>query len=259
MKARQYRRCEHFMRNVYGRCFGVREPYQLLVDDTFCVAALQHGLDLKERLPLVLGGAVRLMTTGCVADLLRTRAREHPEDALLAGAPSVARRLELRRCRHDPPLAPADCIASLVGTTNPHHYGVLSHNDALKIALRAVPGVPIVYLERVLPLLEPPSRATLRAVAEHNASKLGLSPTEAAIISKRFGTDSDALSKIEPKHKHRRAKGPNPLSVKKPTRAAAVEPPAEGPKRQRKRRKSKAKEKEKERETEIETGAAEHY
>lgn len=43
--------------------FGVREPYQILLDGTFCQAALQGRIQLREQLPRYLMGETQLCTT----------------------------------------------------------------------------------------------------------------------------------------------------------------------------------------------------
>lgn len=43
--------------------FGVREPYQILLDGTFCHAALRGRIQLREQLPRYLMGETQLCTT----------------------------------------------------------------------------------------------------------------------------------------------------------------------------------------------------
>uniref|UniRef100_A0A2K5EWI5 UTP23 small subunit processome component n=1 Tax=Aotus nancymaae TaxID=37293 RepID=A0A2K5EWI5_AOTNA len=45
--------------------FGVREPYQILLDGTFCQAALRGRIQLREQLPRYLMGEKQLCTTRC--------------------------------------------------------------------------------------------------------------------------------------------------------------------------------------------------
>lgn len=215
MKAKKYRRCEHHMLTVYEKGFGLRQPYQFLVDGDFCRSSLQHKFDPKERLPYILAGACRLLVTNCVMHALRQAARAS-EDPVVTGAPFVARRLELRRCRHDEPKSVIDCFLDLIGKDNPFHYGVASANDGLKGEIRKVPGVPIVYMERVFPLLEAPTALSLSIMNKREKAKLHVNPIEAAIIKKELGDITKP--NLSPKHKKKKIKGPNPLSVKKSTK-----------------------------------------
>lgn len=211
------------MHSVYSRGFGMRPPYQLLVDDTFCLAALRHKFDLRERLPIVMGAPVRLLVTACTMTAMREAAKG-AVDPVITGAPFVGRRLELRRCRHDQPLEVSQCIRELIGKDNLHHYGVASNCDQLKDAIRKVPGVPIIFIERTFPLLETPSKLTMATLAKREEAKRHISTTEAAIIKKEFGELSDQT--ITSKHKKRKAKGPNPLSIRKSTKGRG---PGTGP------------------------------
>lgn len=43
--------------------FGVREPYQILLDGTFCQAALRGRIQLREQLPRYLMAETQLCTT----------------------------------------------------------------------------------------------------------------------------------------------------------------------------------------------------
>ena len=43
--------------------FGVRKPYQILLDGTFCQAALRGRIQLREQLPRYLMGETQLCTT----------------------------------------------------------------------------------------------------------------------------------------------------------------------------------------------------
>jgi U3 small nucleolar RNA-associated protein 23 len=48
------------------------------------------------------------------------------------------------------------------GDTNRHRYVIASQSQPLRSRLRAVPGVPIVHVNRSVMILEPPSDATLK-------------------------------------------------------------------------------------------------
>lgn len=235
MKVKQQRRCESHMRNVYEKVFNMRQPYQFLVDGDFCRSSLQHKFEPQERLPQVLGGACRLFVTSCVMHHLRQAARTS-QDPLIKGAPFAARKLELRRCRHDDPLSVIECFLDLLGTNNPFHYGVASDADDLKQQVRQIPGVPIIYLERGNPLLEAPTVVTRNAMGERERAKLSVTPLEAAVINKTLGEISKP--EILSKHKRRRVKGPNPLSVKKSSKSKAAAQEGAAPKRRRRRKRS---------------------
>uniref|UniRef100_A0A671KVT1 UTP23 small subunit processome component n=1 Tax=Sinocyclocheilus anshuiensis TaxID=1608454 RepID=A0A671KVT1_9TELE len=77
----------------YNFCF--REPFQILIDGTFCQAALKNKIQIKEQLPKYLMGEVQLCTT----------------------------KFQIRKCKHmKDPLPALECLLSMLGETNPHHY-----------------------------------------------------------------------------------------------------------------------------------------
>lgn len=49
--------------SVYKNNFGFREPFQILVDGTFCQAALKNKIQIKEQMPKYFMGEVHLCTT----------------------------------------------------------------------------------------------------------------------------------------------------------------------------------------------------
>ncbi len=253
------------MKDIYATTFGIRCPYQFIVDGTFCRGAFRHAIDLAARLPPMLGGTVRLFTTPCVMAALkeearvaaeaaraplpaaagsaaeRLRAERNEEVRLATGAMRTARAFELRRCMHGQALPTHECLLSIIGTENPFRYGVASDDDALKGGARDVPGVPLLYLERTFPLLEDPSRSTMRAFRAAEAAKLRMSAAEAAVIDRTMtageeGRPAAAATKI---HRKRRIKGPNPLSVKASKKVPAVSV-QDAPKKRTRRRKKEA-------------------
>lgn len=63
-------------------------------------------------------------------------------------------------------LRPSTCCKLLcVGDSNKHRYVVATQSQSLRTTLRAIPSVPIVHINRVVMVLEPPSDATLRSIA----------------------------------------------------------------------------------------------
>jgi U3 small nucleolar RNA-associated protein 23 len=45
---------------LYCRSFGFRQPYQVLVDSTFCVEVCQHKIDPAKQLATVLQGECKI-------------------------------------------------------------------------------------------------------------------------------------------------------------------------------------------------------
>jgi U3 small nucleolar RNA-associated protein 23 len=232
MKALKYKKTEHFMHAVYGRGLGMHAPYAMLADASFCRASFRHRFDLADRLQTVLGGPVRPLVTGCVLAQLRAEADAAraavastgaPPDRLAVGTAAMARGVEMRRCGHKPVLSGDACIRQCViqglepvsadDARSRMQFVVATDDRELKKWVRSVPGTPLVYVERTFPLLEPPTRATLELVRTRSEAKQRVRPEEAAVIQKRILGASEAVA--GPIHRHKRAKAPNPLSVKR--------------------------------------------
>lgn len=50
----------------YKNFFGYKPPYQVLIDGTFCKAALQNKINIMEQLPKYLDAEAKYFTTSCV-------------------------------------------------------------------------------------------------------------------------------------------------------------------------------------------------
>lgn len=92
---------------------------------------------------------------------------------------------------------------------------------ALRSSARDIPGVPIVYVKRSVMVLEPMSRPSegVRDGYEQGKFRVGLDADSALGKRKRGeneNADGGAEKKDDKKKKSGKAKGPNPLSMKKP-------------------------------------------
>lgn len=64
MKVKRYKRAQRFL-TFYKNNFNFRPPYQVLLDGTFCQAALKNKINIAEQMPKYLGEEVKLLTTVC--------------------------------------------------------------------------------------------------------------------------------------------------------------------------------------------------
>ncbi|KAF8309573.1 Fcf1-domain-containing protein, partial [Clavulina sp. PMI_390] len=191
---------------LYSRSFGFRQPYQVLVDSTFCTYAAQNKIDIPKQLGVVLQGQQKQMITQCSMVELYNLGPSHQ------AVVDMAKTFERRKCNHREAIPNDDCIKSVVGDTNKHRYVVATQSQPLRVSLRAIPSVPIVHINRVVMVLEPPSDTTLRAKALQEADAQAAKPTELAAIA---STTPVAESSEPPRKKRKGPKEPNPLSVKK--------------------------------------------
>ncbi|KAI0335352.1 Fcf1-domain-containing protein [Cubamyces sp. BRFM 1775] len=198
-RAKAYRK----LMSLYSLSFGFRQPYQVLVDSHMCKEAVAHKIELVKQLGIVLQGTVKPMITQCCIHELYLQGKEQQP------AVDLAKTFERRKCNHREAIPGDDCISSIVGETNKHRYVIASHSQELRQKLRAIPGVPIVHMNRSVMILEPPSDATLRAKTLAEEKMLHASEPE---VAKLPATPAPAEP---PKKKKKGPKGPNPLSVKK--------------------------------------------
>lgn len=128
---------------------------------------------------------------------------------------NIAKEFERRRCNHRTAIAPDDCLKDIVGETNKHRYVLSAQSLALRNAVANVPGLPIIHFNaRGVLVLSPPSRATLKHKdAQEEARRLEGADALAGVEDGENVVGAGTASN-EPV-KRNRAKGPNPLSMKK--------------------------------------------
>lgn len=203
--------------NIYLHTFKFREPYQTIVDDELVLNCDKASFDLVKGLERTLQAETKPMITQCCMQALYATDNQQAID--------LAKRFERRRCNHPPkdPKPPVECIESIVNIdgVNKHRYVVASQLTKLRRKLRAVPGVPIVFMNRSVMVMEPASDALRRAAALSENAKLsaGLNDTKVGYVDK----EEDAQE--EPKKKKRKGPSePNPLSIKKKKTATTSQP-----------------------------------
>ncbi|KAI7848244.1 Fcf1-domain-containing protein, partial [Circinella umbellata] len=196
---RAYKRLLH----EYSLGFGLRTPYQILVDAEFCKEAAKQKLDINVEFEKTFQDQTRHFITECSVQELRRHNQGSFE------AQQIAKQFERRRCPHThAPIASTDCVAQVVGPTNEYNYIIASQDEALREKLRAIPGIPMVYVKAHMVVMEHMSIATKRLLEEKEAEKKGLSTREKNQVSKMLHSGEELPKK-------KKVKGPNPLSVKK--------------------------------------------
>lgn len=109
--------------------------------------------------------------------------------------------------------------------------------QALRAGARAIPGVPIIYVKRSVMILEPFSEPSekVRLGVEKNKFKTGIEDVASIVAGiKRKREEEELKKELEPTvdpRKLKKAKGPNPLSVKKPKKREKQRPEDQGKKR----------------------------
>lgn len=146
-----------------------------------------------------------------------------------------AKLFERRRCNHLPedypePLSAVECLSSVVdpkgSKRNPHRYVVASQELEVRKAMRSVMGVPLVYINRSVMIMEPMAEATTANRDRDEKSKFrdglkGGRGSGSQGMKRKRGDDEtgsagaeDGVAKKKKVH-GKGPKGPNPLAVKK--------------------------------------------
>ena len=222
-RAKAYRRLLHH----YVLHYQFREPYQVLIDPTFAEALVRFQVhEPLKQLGSVLHGKVKPMITQCCIAALydaenhaRNELQNSDEQQTYKQAIALAKTWERRKCNHKETQTAGACIASVIGEKNQHRYMLAADDVQVRRSLRrSVPGLPIVHYSQSVLVLEPMSDVTERHITHMEQSKSALSIEEQRILQtpafSPASTNANAPSQpVAPKRK--RAKGPNPLSVKK--------------------------------------------
>lgn len=221
--------------NVYLHTFKFREPFQTIVDDEIVLTCDKASFNLPKGLTRTIQAELKPMITQCCMQALYLTNNQPAID--------LAKSFERRRCNHfGNPKPPAECIESIVNIDgeNKHRYVVATQNTKLRKTLRGVPGVPLIFMNRSVMVMEPASDATMRAATLSENAKLtaGLNDTKIGYIKK----EEEAEEEQPQKKKRKGPKEPNPLSMKKKKSGPkeTVEPENDKPKKKRARRHKKS-------------------
>uniref|UniRef100_A0A1A8HLB8 rRNA-processing protein UTP23 homolog n=1 Tax=Nothobranchius kuhntae TaxID=321403 RepID=A0A1A8HLB8_NOTKU len=223
--------------SFYKYNFNFREPFQLLIDGTFCQAALKNKIQIKEQMPKYLMGEVQLCTTNCALKELETLGQQ------LYGAKLILQRFQVRKCAHfKNPVPASECLLSMLGDTNPHHYFVATQDRTVTASVKKIPGVPLLYIILNTIVLDKPSQASLDHIQAVQLGEL-VTPTQQQSI--RSLKEEQGISRKDGerrgKKRKRKQSHPNPLSCLKKKKKGLPTPPLKkaepGEKRKRSRHK----------------------
>lgn len=210
-RAKAYKKQMH----VYLHTFKFREPFQTIIDDEIITTCVKSSYDLVKGIDRTIQSESKPMITQCCIQALYQKNNQEAID--------LAKRFERRRCNHPPknPLKPAECIESItsINGANKHRYIVATQNYDLRKKLRKVPGVPLIFMNRSVMVMEPLSQASTDYSNLVEAKKLtgGLNDAKyAGYANKEEEQVPEEKETKAPESKKRKGpKGPNPLSVKK--------------------------------------------
>lgn len=195
---------------IYNHTFKFREPYQVLIDDLIVLDSQKLSFDLLKGLKRTLQAEIKPMITQCCMQALYKIENQ--------AAIAQANNYERRRCNHNPrePKSPLECIESIVNIKglNKHRYIVAAQDINIRRKLRHIPGVPLIYINRSVMVMEPISDISEKVNDTTEKEKLysGLNNPNANLLGKMNTTH---LPVKTPTSMKRKSQNPNPLSVKK--------------------------------------------
>lgn len=144
----------------------------------------------------------------------------------------LAKSFERRRCGHHPdefpdPLSTKECMSTVVDPKqngeNKHRYVVASQGQDVRRMLRGVRAVPLIYIKRSVMIMEPMADESAQVRAREERAKFRAELKPQLGKRKREGEgegdeNKPTATETAPKKPKKApgAKGPNPLSVKKP-------------------------------------------
>ncbi|KAK3076566.1 hypothetical protein LTS18_012669 [Coniosporium uncinatum] len=241
-RSKKYRK----LMQQYALHFHFREPYQVLLDADIIQDSARFAIDLVAQLERNLHGKIKPMITQCSMRHLYTT---NNQDLIMR-----AKDYERRRCGHhelEEPLTTLECLTSVVDAkgskTNKNRYVVASQDPMVRATMRRIPGVPLIYINRSVVIMEPMGAATedVREQEEKGKFRAGIRGARTPTLGKRKRDDRDGETAARDEEgnaassdvttaaagsgadtavkakKKRATKEPNPLSVKKPKRKPA--------------------------------------
>ncbi|XP_076006084.1 rRNA-processing protein UTP23 homolog [Genypterus blacodes] len=207
--------------SFYKYNFNFRQPFQILLDGTFCQVALKNKIQIKEQMPKYLMGEVQLCTTNCALKELETLGGQ------LYGAKIVLQKFQVRNCQHfQNPVPASECLLSMLQDTNPHHYFIATQDRTLTAGLKKIPGVPLLYIILNTIVLDKPSQSSSDQV---QAVQLGELVSPAQQQSIRTLKEEQGIGQKDGERRGRKRKrkqsNPNPLSCQKKKKKGLPTPP----------------------------------
>ncbi|XP_035446534.2 rRNA-processing protein UTP23 homolog [Spodoptera frugiperda] len=212
MKITRYKKVQKYLKFYYNN-YGFHQPYQVLLDGTFCFAAFKEHINIREQIPKYLNSQAKLLTTRCIIiETEKIAKKTH-------GALTILKQFGIHECNHKEPIGGSNCILSMIGRKNDKHYILATQDRDLQDKLRERAGVPLLYLHNKSPTLEKPSPASYAKAGQtlEGNQFMFISETQNEALQtmkKVLGVEEkDEKPKIPIKKK--KPHNPNPLSCKK--------------------------------------------
>lgn len=205
MKIKRYKQVRKYCA-YYKLNFKFRAPYRIVLDKELLQAAVIGKVLLRDQIPKLMQAETKIFITRCILEDLRKGGREYK------GASQIGSSLPFLKCRHGKGFRESKiCVWHLLAHGNPDFLMVGAQDVELRRMVRGLPGVPTLYINGSVPIMEPPSRDTKTQQSAVLKAHSSVSASEQKVLD--VITPSN-----EPRFKKKKIKGPNPLSVKKKKR-----------------------------------------
>jgi len=241
MKVKRIRAVKKIL-NFYKNNYSIAPPYRILVDGTFCHTALKVKVNIADELPKYLGGSgstnasdevvkcrddetigssahdkLNSSTTPSQFEILTTNCCLKELEKIgspVYGALNILRQFALKPCGHVEPIPAIHCLLSILKKGNPGKFLLSTVDPDLTEKARKIAGVPLIFLHGSTMVLEKPTNKSVE-IAEEETKNSVVVDTEIERLKelkRKEGLIKDPIRKVRKKKK---AKGPNPLAMKK--------------------------------------------
>ena len=212
--------------NFYKYVFKFDSPFKIIIDGNFAAMALNKKFEMKTSLEKLLGEKVTLIIPSCIFKEVQSIESKIP------GLLKLLSQYKIESCKHGL-LSPTNCIRDYIGNKNQFKYFVATQDNFLRIQLRKIPGVPLIFFEQNMLLMDKPSKISIESSERKENLKEDPQKKEKKILNEKKEEIRDFLVNEFKESKYykrkmeeyklnklmgnirKKAKGPNPLSVKK--------------------------------------------
>ncbi|XP_047544725.1 rRNA-processing protein UTP23 homolog [Vanessa atalanta] len=217
MKITRYKKVQKYLKFYYNN-YGFHQPYQVLIDGTFCFSAFKEHINIRDQLSKYLNGSVKLLTTRCIIKETEKISKK------TQGALTILKQFGIHECDHEEAVSGSKCILTMIGKKNLKHYILATQDRDLQEKMRLKPGIPLLYLHSKSPTLEKPSKASYGKAGStlENNQFMFISETQNEILKNM--KEALGVEKVEEKNtiRKKKLKNPNPLSCKKKKKKPAM-------------------------------------
>ena len=212
--------------NFYKYIFKFDSPFKIIIDGNFAAMALNKKFEMKSSLEKLLGEKVNLIIPSCIFKEVQSIESKIP------GLLKLLSQYKIEECKHGL-LSPTNCIRDYIGNKNQFKYFVATQDNFLRVQLRKIPGVPLIFFEQNMLLMDKPSKISIESSERRENLKEDPQKKEKKLLNEKKEEIRDFLVAEFKESKYykrkqeeyklnklmgnirKKAKGPNPLSVKK--------------------------------------------